>query len=254
MAAWVRGKTTSPNDKSQNERVTRPKILENWKTFCGCPIPRYDSWLMDPTADSISEWLGQLKAGDAEAAQKLWQRYSEQLLRLATQRLGVSPRGIADEEDVALSVFASIFRGAAEGRFNKIKTRDELWWLLLTLTKRKSIDHIRRETAQKRHVPNGRPELHRRAGATAAVPYSLDDLVSSAPTPDFLVALQEQYLRLLDMLRNDQLREIVMLRIEGYTIEEIAQRMSVSLRAVERKLQLIRAKWKRELFSPELDQ
>jgi DNA-directed RNA polymerase specialized sigma24 family protein len=87
----------------------------------------------------------------------------------------------------------------------------------------------------------------------AAVPYSLNDLVSSSPTPDFLVALEEQYLRLLDMLRNDQLREIVILRIEGYTTEEISERISIGLRAVERKLQLIRAKWKRELFSPDLD-
>jgi RNA polymerase sigma factor (sigma-70 family) len=206
---------------------------------------------MDNSTDSISEWLGRLKGGEVAAAQNLWDRYSEELLRVAKQRLGTSPRGIGDEEDVALSVFGSIFRGAAEGRFDHISTRDELWWLLLTITKRKTVDHIRRESAQKRHHhpdQSGRPP---RAIRPDSAQISLNDLVSSSPTPDFLVALEEQYLRLLDKLRNDQLREIVVLRIEGYTVAEIAQKMNIGLRAVERKLQLIRAKWKRELLEPD---
>jgi RNA polymerase sigma factor (sigma-70 family) len=203
---------------------------------------------MDNSSDSISEWLGRLKEGEAAAAQNLWNRYSEELLRVAKQRLGTSPRGIGDEEDLALSVFGSIFRGAAEGRFDHISTRDELWWLLLTITKRKSVDHIRRESAQKRHHHPNQSSRPPSAIRPDSAQISLNDLVSSSPTPDFLVALKEQYARLLDKLRSDQLREIVVLRIEGYTVAEIAQKMSIGLRAVERKLQLIRTKWKRELL------
>ena len=81
---------------------------------------------MDDTTESISDWLRQLKAGEADAAQKLWDRYSGELVRVARQRLGSSPRGAADEEDVALSVFRSIFRGAAEGRFDHISNRRTL--------------------------------------------------------------------------------------------------------------------------------
>jgi RNA polymerase sigma factor (sigma-70 family) len=206
---------------------------------------------MDNSTDSISEWLRRLKGGEVAAAQNLWDRYSEELLRVAKQRLGTSPRGIGDEEDVALSVFGSIFRGAAEGRFDHISTRDELWWLLLTITKRKTVDHIRRESAQKRHHHPDQSGQPPRAIRPDSAQISLNDLVSSSPTPDFLVALEEQYLRLLDKLRNDQLREIVVLRIEGYTVAEIAQKMNIGLRAVERKLQLIRAKWKRELLEPD---
>jgi len=36
---------------------------------------------------SITTWLAQLKAGDAEAAQALWQRYFVQLVELARQHL-----------------------------------------------------------------------------------------------------------------------------------------------------------------------
>src|SRR5712671_4818591 len=130
---------------------------------------------MDNSTDSISEWLGRLKGGEVAAAQNLWTRYFEQLVRVAKQRLGASPRGIGDEEDVALSVFGSIFRGAAEGRFDHISTRDELWWLLLTITKRKTVDHIRRESAQKRHQPGQNPG----AGFPVSRQISLNELVSS---------------------------------------------------------------------------
>ena len=202
---------------------------------------------MDNTNDSISEWLGRLKAGEVAVAQNLWNRYSEELLRVAKQRLGASPRGIGDEEDVALSVFGSIFRGVAEGRFENILNRDELWWLLLTITKRKSVDHIRRETAQKRHRHPDEP------GTDPAISpqIALNELVGSSPTPDFVVAFEEQFLRLLHLIRKDQLREIAILRIEGYNVAEIAQKLAIGMRAVERKLQLIRKKWKRELLDPD---
>jgi RNA polymerase sigma factor (sigma-70 family) len=209
---------------------------------------------MDQAADSISEWIGGVKAGDADAAQKLWNRYSVALLRVAKQRLGGSPCGIGDEEDVALSVFQSVFRGAAEGRFDQISTRDELWWLLLTNTKRKAVDHIRREAAQKRRGNRKQQEFQRENGAPTSWPFSLDELIGSNPTPDFLVELEEQYARLLDMLRNDQLRKIAILRIEGYTVAEIAQKINIGVRAIERKLQLIRNKWKRELLEPDCGQ
>jgi RNA polymerase sigma factor (sigma-70 family) len=206
---------------------------------------------MDQMTDSISEWLGRLKDGEVEAAQNLWNRYSAKLIRIAKQRLSGSPRGVADEEDVALSVFGSIFRGAANGRFEKISTRDDLWWLLLSITKRKAVDHIRREAAQKRRLKGDRIESRIGIDADRAWPYSLDDLVGKSPPPDFLVALDEQYLRLLNMLRNDQLREIATLRIEGYAVGEIALKMNIGQRAVERKLRLIRDKWKRELLNPD---
>jgi RNA polymerase sigma factor (sigma-70 family) len=202
---------------------------------------------MDDATESISDWLRQLKAGEAEAAQKLWDRYSAELMRVARQRLGSFPRGAGDEEDVALSVFRSIFRGAAEGRFDYISNRDELWWLLLSVAKRKTVDHIRRETAQKRHIQRAQVGADDSAGTPAAVQISLSELVSTTPAPDFLVALEEQYLRLLEILRNDQLREIAVLRIEGYTVEEIATRIGIGRRAIERKLQLIRSKWKHEI-------
>ena len=37
---------------------------------------------------SVSRWINGLKAGDIEAAQRLWERYADQLIRLARRKLG----------------------------------------------------------------------------------------------------------------------------------------------------------------------
>jgi DNA-directed RNA polymerase specialized sigma24 family protein len=190
---------------------------------------------MTQTAQStgpIDELFVRLRSGEEEAAQALWNEYSAALVNLAKQRLGNISLGMTDEEDVALSVFGSICRGAAEGRFSDVTTRDELWWLLLRITKQKAASHIRREMAAKRRISR-QPE----GKVVGDAPVGIEDLISREPSPDFLLALEEESSRLMKSL----------LRIEGYLVSEIAERLSVSERTVERKLQLIRDKWAREL-------
>jgi RNA polymerase sigma factor (sigma-70 family) len=195
--------------------------------------------------NSVSQWIHQLKAGEADAAQQLWDRYAAQLVAAARRKLGDAPKRAADEEDVAQSVFNSLCRGAAAGRIQNVRTRDDLWWLLLAITRQKVVDHIRRETAEKRGAGRVLAETACAAGPTGA--FSLDQLMSEEPTPDYLVALAEEHRRLLGLLRDDRLRRIAESRIEGYTVEEIAADLSISTRSVERKLQLIRNVWTREL-------
>ena len=49
--------------------------------------------------------------------------------------------------------------------------------------------------------------------------------------------------QLLGRLRDDSLRVVANLRLEGYTNEEVAERLGCSLRSVARKLELIRRTW-----------
>jgi RNA polymerase sigma factor (sigma-70 family) len=195
---------------------------------------------------SVSAWIGRLKSGEADAAQKIWDRYAKQLIALARRRLGNAPKSVADEEDVAQNVFRSICHGAAAGRFANLKNRDDLWWLLLMITQQKVVDHVRHEIAQKRGM--GRVQSESRLNsAKGGSGFALDHLIGQDPTPEFLVTLEEQNNRLLNMLRDDTLRRIAISRIEGYTVAEIAGQLGISVRAVERKLSLIRQQWDREL-------
>ena len=100
--------------------------------------------------DSVTFWITHLKNGDADAAHKLWDAYFHRLTGLARSRLGSQTRRMADEEDVALSVFDSLCRGATRGNFPKLTDRDNLWTLLVVMTARKVCDYVSAARAQKR--------------------------------------------------------------------------------------------------------
>src|SRR5882724_11425242 len=101
---------------------------------------------------SITLWVGALKAGDHEAAQKLWERYFDRLVHVARAKLRAARRrGVdEDEEDAALSAFDSLCAGAARGRFPQLADRDDLWRLLVVITARKAGAQLRRDRRQKR--------------------------------------------------------------------------------------------------------
>src|SRR5437899_2454606 len=89
---------------------------------------------------SVTEWIAEVKAGDGEAANRLWERYFARVESLARRMLRGAPRRTADEEDVAASVFESFFKGAAAERFHELTDRDDLWCLLIVITKQKSVN------------------------------------------------------------------------------------------------------------------
>lgn len=200
---------------------------------------------------SVSLWIQSLSSGELDAAQKLWDRYAGSLLHLARAKLGDLPKGFADEEDIAQNVFASLCRGAAAGRLVDIKNRDELWWLLLAVTRRTVASHVRHETRQKRGTGRVRTESALAYDAGSSSAFSLDNLIGSGPSPEFLAMLNEQHRHLLSLLQSENLRQVANMRIEGYMVAEIAEKLGISHRAVERKLQIIRAKWSDELLLTE---
>jgi DNA-directed RNA polymerase specialized sigma24 family protein len=188
--------------------------------------------------DSVTVWIESLKAGDPGAAEKLWRRYFEGLVRLARDRLHGVPKAVADEEDAALSAFDSFVRGAACGRYPRLDDRDDLWRLLVVITERKAIDQAQRERRQKRGggKNRGTPErgdVDREGRGRAGL----------EPTPEFAAMAADECRRLLGLLRDQTLRRLALLRMEGYTNQEMADRLGCSLRTVARKLELIRRTW-----------
>src|SRR5262249_58798218 len=91
---------------------------------------------------SISRLLEGLKAGDEAAAQALWKRYCDRLVRLARGKLAAKFRRVADEEDIALSAFKSLCLGGRRDRFPDLRDRDSLWGLLVFITAQKAADWV----------------------------------------------------------------------------------------------------------------
>ena len=191
--------------------------------------------------ESVTNWIGQLKAGDQQAAQKLWERYVQRLLERARHKLGHAPRRAADEDDVVQSAFANLFLGVREGRFSKLDDRQDLWQILVLLTDRRVTDQLRR-AGRRRDMEVGESKLSAPQDSQSHEA-GIAQLAAQEPTPEFAAQVAEQYHRLLDILGDDTLRQIAQWKMEGFTNEEVAKKLGCVTRTVERKLELIRQRW-----------
>jgi DNA-directed RNA polymerase specialized sigma24 family protein len=192
---------------------------------------------------SITRWIGALKAGDLAAAQPLWERYFDRLVRLADARLHAAgrPSAEADGEDAALSAFDSFCAGAARGNFPLLLDRDDLWRLLVVITARKAWTQAERQARQKR---GGRVRIVTGAvdtedGDLAAI----DQIPAPDPSPEFAAMIAEEYRLRLDSLGDDALRQVALWKMDGYTVDEIAEQLGCARRTVARRLDLIRKTW-----------
>ena len=193
---------------------------------------------------SITRWYEGLKTGNREAVGPLFDRYFERMIRLAraTLRAGARDRAVADEEDAALSAFDSFCAGAEQGRFPHLGDREELWRLLAVITVRKAQAQARRQRRLKRGGGLVIRETDLAAGGSGDDDV-LDGIVAPEPDPEFTALAEEELRRLLDLLRDDTLRRVAVWRMEGYTCDEIAERMGCARRTVARQLDLIRKLW-----------
>jgi DNA-directed RNA polymerase specialized sigma24 family protein len=192
---------------------------------------------------SITRWIGALKAGDEAAAQPLWERYFSRMVAVARARIRASRHNDAgsDEEDAALSAFDSLCAGLATGRFPLLADRDDLWRLLVVITTRNVRARSRRQLRQKRGGGLVRPASELAAAGGESDDDLLGQAMGSEPTPEFAAMVGEEYRRLLERLDDDVLRKVAVLRMEGYTTDEIAGQLGCARRTVARQLALIRS-------------
>lgn len=193
----------------------------------------------------VTQWIKRLKDGDDAATELVWGEYFEKLVRLARRRLADASRREADEEDIALSAFQSFFAGVKEGRFPKLDDRNDLWKILVVITTRKTHAHRRRNTAQKRGGGEVRGDS---VFQMVDKDSGFHQVEGSEPSPDLAAEVADECLRLLDDLGDEKLREVALCKLTGYTNEEIATKLGCTPRTIERKLELIRSKWKE--FAP----
>ena len=189
---------------------------------------------------SITRLIVLLKDGDRDAAQPLWDAYFRRLVGLARARRRRTPRGMADEEDVALSAFDSFCRRAERGLFPRLEDRDDLWQLLFVLTVRKAIGLAR-------HQGRVRRGGGRIASLEDLAAWDLDAVLGPEPTPELAAQMAEEYRRLLDRLSDESLRSVARWKMEGWTNREIADRLGCVEHTVERKLRSIRRLWSEEV-------
>jgi DNA-directed RNA polymerase specialized sigma24 family protein len=186
---------------------------------------------MSDDGGTTAEWAARLRAGDPVAVRDLWDRYFDRMVALARKKLrGLSARA-SDEEDVALSAFKSFCRAVEAGRCDEALAPDGLWTLMMALTARKAIDLWRYETRDKRLRPSGDQDVNQQLLRTVA---------GREPEPEFIALMADECERLLRRLDDPELKVIAVRKMEGFTNAEIATELDLTLRTIERRVNLIR--------------
>ncbi len=193
----------------------------------------------------VTLWMRQLEEGQPEAAQALWNHFCQKLMNLAQKRLSPKLRQTYDQEDAAVSAFHSLCRVITDRRQTDLSDRVNLWRLLVTITERKIAGRIRDEHRYKR-------DLSRTISESCLVNSCSDGagfekLAGREPSPEFAAEFADLCEHLLESLDNDLLRQVAQLTMKNYDAGEIAKKLAVSRRTVERKLLIIRGRWKLEL-------
>jgi RNA polymerase sigma-70 factor (ECF subfamily) len=177
--------------------------------------------------DSSAYLLAKWRAGDQQAAARLWQRYATRLVGLARKWLTAEIARHLDPEDVVQSAYRSFFIGARSDAF-VLQHSGDLWRLLVTITRHKLHDQFKRQRRLKR------------SGGKEETPLAHLEVepVSPHPTPAEAAALADELKAILTRLGPVQ-RRMIELRLQGYKLAEIAEATGHNERTVRRLLQRV---------------
>ena len=183
----------------------------------------------DPSIDLLARW----QAGDQEAAAQMFRRYAQRLIALARSRLSGKLAQRLDPEDVVQSAYRSFFAGARHGQYD-LQRGGDLWRLLVGITLHKLHDQVKRHSADKRDVA-----AENSFGSEDSL-WDIDSVIfARGPSPAEAVALVdelEQVMRRLEPLQ----RRILEMRLQGFSLQEIATDTQRCPRTVRRTLARIR--------------
>ncbi len=186
--------------------------------------------MAEPTAEQALLVL--LRNGDERGASHIFDLYADRLVRLASRRINQRLASRVGAEDIVQSVFRTFFHRARQGEF-QLQDRDALCKLLARITLRKTLRQIAHHLRAKRTVS-------REAVADDDSQKLLLTLLAREPSPEEAVALLDEMETLLGALKPDD-RQIVEMRLQGYTSIEIAAQLGVSDRKVRRLMERLRS-------------
>ncbi|QDU93677.1 RNA polymerase sigma factor [Lignipirellula cremea] len=183
----------------------------------------------DDSIDAVERF----RAGDEHAAGELYEKYVHRLIALARGKMSPRLRRRVDPEDVVHSVYRSFFVKAGNDAFTFERSGD-LWRLLSTITVNKVLRQVQRNRRKKRSMDR---EQSMQAGKDHDV--LPPEVVASDPSPSEALVMIEEVEALMETLKPAH-REMLALRLQGASTEEIALECDCSDRTVRRVLEKVR--------------
>jgi DNA-directed RNA polymerase specialized sigma24 family protein len=198
------------------------------------------SSIVDRSTGSITDWLrSPEKREDPDSFRILWQNFGIRLVRLARFHLRGKRDPAYGSDDLALSVFHQACKRLEQGYLEKISCSNDLWKLLVKISKQKSINHYR--------------SLKNRETKMALMPVeSLPSMVDLRTdriktVVDNVELIAEETSGLLQLLRDhdptQELSQIALMLLEGRSKSRIARDLGRTRRTIDVRLDLIKSIW-----------
>lgn len=175
------------------------------------------------TSAENSEWLQQVIACQDGYELEAVNRFSDRLLRLAAAKLPQHLQVRVEPADIVQSALKSFFMRNANGQYC-FEEAGDVWRLLAAITYRKVQATVRNHHRQQR---DPRKEL--------ADPAAIGQVADFSPSASTVAVLLETFEQIMKKLP-DEYQEIVQLRMEGYSIQEIATKTELATRTIHRAL------------------
>lgn len=198
--------------------------------------------------DDTDELLQTLQQPNQRTAEfRLFDQYYPRVLDVARASVRGADRRVFDEEDIANEAFSEFYAGLADGRFSSLKGADELWAMLICITRRRAIDMLRHVTAARRKPDQLRGESLFAFNSIRDV--STNQGVGKGQKASDIATVDsdeevEHFLKFLEAWDSEGfLAPVARLKLDGRTNPQIAEEQNRSLRAVERAMQKIRNLW-----------
>ena len=186
--------------------------------------------------DAVWEtWIAGLRAGDPQVSQEVFDRYGDVLQRMAARRMPPKLRRRIDPDDVAQSALRTFFRRAAAGQF-QLADFESLWQLLCAITLTKVREQARFQLRQKRGLTREEEPAVRDDQNTAGL-----QPVAAAPTPAEAAEFADQFEQLFASLDAEE-QQVLLLKLQDLTHDEVAAEMGSSERTVRRILKRIQSR------------
>jgi RNA polymerase sigma factor (sigma-70 family) len=187
-------------------------------------------------ADEWEAMVDGLRNGNQSVIRQFCERYGAALERLAERNLASGMRRRVGGDDVAQSACRTFLRRAQIGEF-ELADSEGLWGLLCAITLTKVREQTRFHLRDKRGLNR---EVHHAANDSASGPSVFFDQPAAEPSPADAAEFTDQFTRLIESLDAEE-RQLVDLKLQQFTNDEIAEQMGCSERTVRRILKRVQA-------------
>ncbi len=182
---------------------------------------------MSCAAKRFGDLMAQVQAGSEEAAWQLVEEYGETIRRTVRAALNPRIRKSFDSLDFVQLVWSSLFK--RKENLNRFAEPSELAAFLMVMARNKVCSEMRKSLFTKKRNA-GREESLDEASANSA-----RQMVGREPSPSDIAEARERWQQLMAN-QPPHYQQIIELRLQGYGIVEIAERLHLARSTVHRFL------------------